>query len=417
MDIALERGHREVIKVLLKDKNWHKLLLPISHERIDHKLNLMNLGFRKQITRYTRASRRENPQLCKLFELKMWDSILVVLDKCRNDLDGSYDFTKIDPECTNIQRHPLMLMAKSGQEQILKHDTTRKLLNLKWRFLPRFAFYSNLFFYLLFIALFAIYSYKLSNYYISGLEKINAIRGVGLGGGKNLTNNSTTPDGTILTFGYGGNNLEEEEKKEREIIDDFNSDSVTNGLNWTICLVIILSLLKKTFQVFFVDRLAFFSSPQNLAEIASYLIALAAITSNDLDIKLNLCSCAVLVSFIVFSFLIQKLRVFGLYVLAFRRTLENSAKFFPVFFLVYIGFNLSFRLRTHFGVTYFNSSASTTLIRTLSMALGELENDEMGLDTDYALNYILYFLFIGLMCVITFNLFVGKCEKFDLIVY
>lgn len=112
----MERGHREVVKILLKDKNWHKLILPMSLERIDHKINLMNLGFRKQITRYTRSSRRENPQLFRMFELKMWDSIMIVLDKCHNELDGSYSFAKLDPPCKNIQRHPLMLMAKSGNK-------------------------------------------------------------------------------------------------------------------------------------------------------------------------------------------------------------------------------------------------------------------------------------------------------------
>lgn len=127
----------------------------------------MNVAFKKQINRYTRNSRRENPQLYAMFENKMWDSIKIVLDKCRNELDGGYDFSKLDPPTRNIQKHPLMLMARSGQETLLKHDTTQKLLDLKWRFLPRFTFYFNLFFYLLFMILFATYSYQLSNYYMS----------------------------------------------------------------------------------------------------------------------------------------------------------------------------------------------------------------------------------------------------------
>lgn len=172
----MEQGHREVVKVLLNDKNWHKLILPVSHERIDHKLNLMNVGFRRQINRYTRQSRRENPQLCHMFELKMWDAIKMVLDRCHNDLDGSFNFSKLDPPCQNIHRHPLMLMARSGQETILKHETTQRLLDLKWRFIPRFAFYFNLIIYLLFICLFAIYSYNLSNYYMSGLDELKEIR-------------------------------------------------------------------------------------------------------------------------------------------------------------------------------------------------------------------------------------------------
>jgi hypothetical protein len=203
--------------------------------------------------------------------------------------------------------------------------------------------------------------------------------------------------------------------EELEIVEEFNSDPMTHILTQSLYIIITMSMLKKLFQILFVDRLSFFSSPLNLAEIVSYSIAFIAIYSDDLDEKLNLASCAVLLSFIVFSFLIQKLRVFGLYVLAFRRTLSNSSKFFPIFFLVYIGFNLSFRLRTHFGVTYFNSTAGNTLIRTLSMALGELDNDAMGLDSGSVLNFVFYFLFIGLMCVITFNLFVGNWPILNII--
>jgi ankyrin repeat protein len=121
LDIAISRGNREVVKVLLNDKNWHKLINSRSLDRISHKVNLMNVAFKKQINRFTYQQRRENPQLVAMFENKMWDSIGLILDKCKNGLD--YDFTKLDPPCKNIQRHPLMLMARSGQETLLKHNT------------------------------------------------------------------------------------------------------------------------------------------------------------------------------------------------------------------------------------------------------------------------------------------------------
>ena len=56
-----------------------------------------------------------------------------------------------------------MLIASSGQETLLTHETTQKLLSLKWRTIPRLVFYSNILFYLLFIALFGAYSIELTN--------------------------------------------------------------------------------------------------------------------------------------------------------------------------------------------------------------------------------------------------------------
>ena len=140
LDIAIEMDKREVIKVLLKNVNWHELI----GEEADH-----------------------SPQLTRLFEKKLWEMILLILDNCKMGYK-CFTFTKLDPcELGNendMQRHPLMLVAQSGQEQLLKHATVKKLLQLKWRFIPRLAFYSNLVFYLLFLVLFAMFSMRLSNH-------------------------------------------------------------------------------------------------------------------------------------------------------------------------------------------------------------------------------------------------------------
>lgn len=41
------------------------------------------------------------------------------------------------------------------------------------------------------------------------------------------------------------------------------------------------------------------------------------------------------------------------------------------------------------------------------MVIGELDSNEMGLENNSIANYLLYFLFISIMCVIVINLFVG----------
>ena len=197
-----------------------------------------------------------------------------------------------------------------------------------------------------------------------------------------------------------------------EILENFQKDPMTNFLHVVLYFLIAIGLCKKLFQIGFVDQLAFFSSAQNIAEVITYVTDFLGIVSNDLDDKPNLCSCTVLLSFLVFSFLIQKLRMFGLYVLAFRRTLTNSSKFMPIFFLIFMGFNIAYRLRIHFGVSYFNTDYGTTVLRTLSMALGELDSDKMGLEVGSIINIVFYALFIFFMCIITFNLLVGKAIFF-----
>ncbi len=71
-------------------------------------------------------------------------------------------FSIIDAPTKNISKHPLNLIARSGQENLIKHNVTTLLLQLKWKLVPRYAFYFNLFFYLLYLMLFTWYIIELS---------------------------------------------------------------------------------------------------------------------------------------------------------------------------------------------------------------------------------------------------------------
>ena len=101
----------------------------------------------------------------------------------------------------------------------------------------------------------------------------------------------------------------------------------------------------------------------NLIEVSSIVLSIIALFSESLDTKTQYASLAVLLLMTTFIGLIQKLRVFGVYVLAFRRTLVNSAKFLPVFLIVYTGFLLSFRVRVNSEVKVFNSTGSTSFLQ------------------------------------------------------
>jgi hypothetical protein len=107
------------------------------------------------------------------------------------------------------------------------------------------------------------------------------------------------------------------------------------------------------------------------AEIITYALTLSTILIKDVETKFSCGSVAVLLSFFVLLFSIQKLKIFGLFVLAFNKTVIKSATFLPVFLVIYAGFTISFRLRSQFGVSFFNTkSESLSIIRTFSMVTG-----------------------------------------------
>lgn len=184
-------------------------------------------------------------------------------------------------------------------------------------------------------------------------------------------------------------------------------EGVSSMLPIILLVVIALSLIKNLCQALLIDGFAYLSSTENFLEIFTYIMASCGILSSNFIVKLECSSVAILSSFIVFTFLIQKLRVIGLYVLAFRRTLINSAKFFPIFLLVFIGFNLSLRLQTKFAMSMRDASEGGIVLKTFIMVLAGPDANEMGLTEASVVKFVIYFMFIAVICVILVNLFVG----------
>ena len=410
LDIAIARGHNEVVRVLLNNENWQKLIRESNYDHgatIFEELNNLSIvtnsqtnmaGYAGTLNTDTNAVQSnsardseppkliENPELVAMFDKKMWDGFKLFLDRCIHDKE--MDFTKLDMNCLSIDKHPLMLVARSGQESLLKHRTVSTLLDLKWRLIPRFAFYFNILFYMFFLTLISMYSLELADvgmeWYNEYTERAN----------ENMNSENSTDFvedvGDIYSRKY------------------YSPHALLIGL---LMAIISLNIVKELFQFLLIEGLSYFMSVQNIIEFFTYFLTLASLLTSDYTQKSAYGSVGVLLAFLVFPLYIQKLKLFGVYVVAFCRTLKNSAKFFPIFLIIYGGFFLAFKIRANFGVTYFDSTIFS-LVRTLTMVSGELDTVKMGLSDEFASvpNYLIYIMFIVLMCTILINLFVGKLD-------
>ncbi len=211
-----------------------------------------------------------------------------------------------------MSRHSLMLIARSGQENLVKHRATLLLLRLKWRFIPRLAFYFNLIIYIIFLGLITIYSLAIAENHNNKVERLF-----------NSTMNNTEQSGSGVYY----------LKNENPTL--------------YVCLVtfVLINVFKEFFQFLLLSKIAYLMSLKNWLEIFTYVSTMIALHSNSVEQQHKYGSLAILAAFFVFPLKMQKLRVFGLYVVAFMRTLVNSAKFFPIFLIMLSGFVLAFKIR------------------------------------------------------------------------
>jgi hypothetical protein len=168
LDIAIQCEHREVIKVLLDDIKWFQLIrtnskdiFEIDEETDDFKV-LVNPNYKATTTpSLSPVIKQPVSTLEAMYKKELWDGMKTILDKCQIN-DDEFNFSIIDAPIKSVNKHSLSLIARSGQESLIKHRVTTQLLKLKWSFIPRFAFYLNLFLYFLYLFLFTWYIMELS---------------------------------------------------------------------------------------------------------------------------------------------------------------------------------------------------------------------------------------------------------------
>ncbi len=412
LDIAINKGHRDVIKVLLDNPNWKSLIRSSNKETASegsrNSIRINNIA--KSISKTSMASRKnlklqleepeiENPQMFGLFENKMWDILEIILDKTLSEhsSENKVDFSILDMKVKNMSKHSLALIARSGQENLVKHEATLLLLKLKWRFLPRSAYYFNLFIYVLFLIFVSIFSINMVNHWKNFSNNVylnDAIYNRSNESYDNVTNYSNSSFYPIYK-----NFTENTNRTVYSLRDDH---FITYYL---LMSFVTINLLKEFMQLLLLNGITYVLSLKNWIELLTYVGVFVSLTTTDLDTQATYGSLSILAAYFVLPLKMLKIRYIGLYVVAFTRTLKNTAKFFPIFVMMLSGFFLAFKIRANFGIRLFSVTSELQLMRTITLVLGETNSDYMGLDS--WTNFFIYFLFIGLMSVIILNLLVG----------
>lgn len=365
LDLALENDHKDVVVTILNDKNWTQVI----HKKGNH-MQYENLIF------------------------KMPDTMEIILNQIENkkNQNRKYDFRALDLDIESIDRHPLKIMATSRHENLLKHNITQKLIELKWKKCPQYFYFGNLFLYCVFVIL-------LTTHVIMS-NKIHE---------QNETNSS--------------NSSHHEQHTEHNVL-------IQDVFVYSLTLIFLILHIFKELAQLITEGFSYFRRFDNIIELLTYILTFMFLIplphefcdymghSNDhfelqgdlivfhrCHLQWQIGSVSILLAWIVFVFFIEKLKIFGKYIVMFHKVLINSFQFFPVFFLFIFGFALSFSML--FGNKHKDfDKVPTAIMKTLSMMIGELDFTEIFIEKSWA-NYVVYALFVAIMCIIIFNLLVG----------
>ena len=277
------------------------------------------------------------------------------------------------------------LIRNSNNEKLLDHKTTKYLLNEKWKYTPCYTYYFNLLVYILFLVFYSI------------------------------------------------------------IIEDFRSGHRKNYMEITAILISVYFLITEVIQ-FVISLLLnknifyYIYSIKNTVEVLnciSSILGLSLLFQTDLSsmsydiyatyqLKSSLYSLSIISSYFVLLMKLDKFSLikFGRFVNLFRSVFSRSFTLLLILIILLIGFLVSFRnrstsisfvensnsgsLKSYTEILFFNTSSTLSLFKLITMTVGQISTDDMGVD-DFSLediaNYLIYIFFIYFMCLLVQNLF------------
>jgi hypothetical protein len=266
-------------------------------------------------------------------------------------------------------KHPLSSLAKTGKHDLIDHEATRQMLKLKWRWWPRTIYYAFTMLYAIFISLFVHYSFDLMQHSVNM---------------SNITSNYSS---------FANNNQ--------------YKYSVFAFLLFLITFFAAMEIAQVIDNVKFspFGIINYLYDLKNVLELFTLIFSVVTVCWDSTAFS----SITILCGSLVLILRLEKMSSIGKYSVAFRRTIKNSAKLFPIFIIIWISFLYSFRIRSSFGIFYYNETISNSFIRTLTMAVGDYKTRDMGVEKGdhIAYNIIIYGLFIVVMIILFSNLFVA----------
>lgn len=340
---------------------------------------------------------------------QMPDNMEILLDKLYTKSTKTYDFSLIDqPINKTITNHPLYQIAESNDERLLTHHTTQKLMELKFKHLPRMAFLTDVVLYILYALAVSfyhlVYELNTNDYYISNKTSTTKI--------PNSFSNNNNKNNETIYFLFD--------------IDIRISIHTYNLIYSILILLITIHMSKETFQMINYTPLDYFSSVDNWFQLSTLFLAIASILPFiERSYQIAFGSFSILFAWISMSLFFQDLTIFGLgrYIVAFRKTIQNSFKFMPFFSMICIGFFFAFKIGEKFNIQQYyadNKSIAmnpwSSFLRVITMMMGDLDLpdydpipkkfiDLFGLKNVY--NAIIFLFFVFLMCIIILSLFEG----------
>jgi hypothetical protein len=298
-----------------------------------------------------------------------------------------FNFLCLDNKGPQNREHVLTIVSKSGQASLIQHKIILRLVELKWRYIPRSVYIFQILMHFIFLVIFL--NYILNGFHSSRLIEFNETNDT------NSTINSTTEK--VIQVNH-----------------------VTNyvSLTWTL-LFLIYFLIYEVFEVVYL-KFAYFKSLKNWLEFLTYTMALTVLFSVKIEsliqLTSTLASLSVLFGFIVLVLRLEKDSHFGAYVVAFRKSFIQTVKTLPFIILLFTGFTYSFTIRKNVGVQFISSANEKYLdylsvAKLLNMVIGSYEVDGLGLNTTSLVNeitnFFIYLTFLILMTIISVNLLTG----------
>ncbi len=191
--------------------------------------------------------------------------------------------------------------------------------------------------------------------------------------------------------------------------------------------VVLIHLSKEIFQLISYSFVDYFSSVDNWFQLTALIITIISlIPALDYRYRIAIGSFSILYSWICLSLFFQDLELFSLgrYIVAFRKTIQNSFKFMPFFAMICLGFFFCFKVGERFNKDIDDNvvvnetlvSASSNFIRIISMMIGELDISSLNTDVETFSDYfkienfyntIIFVFFVFMMCIIVLSLFEG----------